>query len=421
MRFEVNIPQNSNPSEVKTLVIEAPNWLLALRDGLKQVGESEQIRNITCDILKSAVHVTEASTGRTFKINELEGSAGDMPEPAIAVPAAPPMGVSGKTEAFTPDADFYEKMQKAAQAAQDKEEPVLELSNVASATSAAHTLIEAEPIGHSINVKPPTSQLPVPPAADDTPFPPVDDDLSFAPPAPVAAPKPAPPAPAPIKNVAPPPPAPVAPPPPKPEPVAPPAPKARPEPPKAKPKKAEPANQLLGGGGKYKPGMTTEILADAFMRAMEIYDYGQDRHAAMKFVLELASSNVSAAGGAVLLTDINSPNQELWFEVVSGDKASQIINFRIPMGQGIVGYCAKEGVSLLVADAQQDHRFESDIMKQLGVQPGSILCVPIQHQKRILGAIQLYNNPNDRPFSQGELSIINYLAHTAGEYLISLI
>jgi GAF domain-containing protein len=167
--------------------------------------------------------------------------------------------------------------------------------------------------------------------------------------------------------------------------------------------------------------MTTEILADAFMRAMEIYDHGEDRHAAMQFILDLSMTNVHASGGAILLTDINSPNQELWFEVSVGERAEELLNFRIPMGQGIVGFCAKEGISQVIADAQREPRFQKDILREIGILPGSMLCAAIQHQKRVLGAIQLYNYPGDRPFTQGELSIINYLAHTAGEYLISLV
>jgi len=167
--------------------------------------------------------------------------------------------------------------------------------------------------------------------------------------------------------------------------------------------------------------MTTEILADAFMRAMEIYDHGEDRHAAMQFVLDLSMSNVNAAGGAVLLTDINSPHQELWFEVSAGERADELLNFRIPMGQGIAGFCAKEGINQVIANAQQDPRFQNDILNNVGIVPGSMLCAAVQHQKRVLGAIQLYNNPGDRPFTQGELSIVAYLAHVAGEYLISLV
>lgn len=178
----------------------------------------------------------------------------------------------------------------------------------------------------------------------------------------------------------------------------------------------------IGGGGRgYSPGATTEILADAFMRAMEIYDYGKDRQAAMNFALELALKNTGATGGAVLLTDINSPNQELWFEVAAGEKADEFLNFRVPLGQGLIGYCAQGGVSRIFVDVESEPLFEQDIMKQVGLKPGSVLCVPIQHQKRILGGIQLFNDIGDRPLNNSEQSIANYIAHTAGEYLMSLI
>ena len=166
--------------------------------------------------------------------------------------------------------------------------------------------------------------------------------------------------------------------------------------------------------------MTTEILADAFMPAMEIYDYGEDRKAAMRFTLELGLNNVSAAGGAIFLTDPNDPNQLLWVEVAIGPRENEIVNFRIPFGRGVAGICAQTSTSILITDAAQDQRFDNDILRQLNIVPGSMLCVPIQADSRILGVLQLYKRPGERPFTQGELSICNYLAHIAGEYMQSL-
>ena len=493
MQFEVQVPQQNNPQQVQTLVVEAPNWLFALRDSLKQLGEEPQVRNIMCDIKSEhSIRVTDATTGRIYEINQVTASAAQP----VAAPAAAPMSnmnmpTGGKTEAFIPPVGFFESM-----AAQQNQANQVSTAPSEPAASAPIQVDTPAPLneggGHTIETQSVTEDnvgLPVavaPPAAErieeaapkDTlpkeepvasfkdpelqtfsnvgsqneigsntepipegalpPMPPMEESLppTAAPtPQPVAAPAPQPgaaPAPAPEPVAMPvPAPAPV----PAPQPVAAPAPQpvAAPAPqPVATPTPA-PAqssssaislSDLASGGEKsarYSPGMTTEILADACMRAMEIYDYGEDRHAAMQFVLDLALNNVGATGGSVLLTDINSPNQELWFEVASGPKADEIVNFRIPMGQGIVGFCAQEGVSLLIAEVQQDPRFANDIMKRIGLLPGSMLCVAIQHQKRVLGAIQLFNNAGDRPFTQGELSIVNYLAHTAGEYLISLV
>ncbi|MCB9640270.1 MAG: GAF domain-containing protein [Myxococcales bacterium] len=493
MQFEVQVPQPNNPSEFQKLIIEAPNWLLALRNGLKQVGDENNVRNIMCDIMEDEnVRITDTKTGKTYEVRPAP-PVQEAPAPIAAPEPVAAAALGGQTIAFdAPSFDFPPPSvsvsspanvteEVASPPAADANDHFKTLTDDGSLQEAlkAHIAQKAEskpaepeiptfsaplpplePPMSSPMMPPPSTPMMPPPSATKAPAEMAAvsmSDLSAKSPAPApvpAAPPPpaaAPPAPAPVavasppaappvapkpQPVAPPAPAPVAPPAPAPAPpvaVAPPAPAPAPAAPPVAPKAAAPAPapapakqnaqplSLSDSDGKYKPGMTTEILADAFMRAMEIYDHGEDRHAAMQFVLDLSMNNVNAAGGAVLLTDINSPHQELWFEVSSGQRADELLNFRIPMGQGIAGFCAKEGINQVIANAQQDPRFQNDILNNIGLIPGSMLCAAIQHQKRVLGAIQLYNNPGDRPFTQGELSIVAYLAHVAGEYLISLV
>ena len=42
------------------------------------------------------------------------------------------------------------------------------------------------------------------------------------------------------------------------------------------------------------------------------------------------------------------------------------MKFRVPMGQGIVGFAAQEGVSLAVSDVEKDERFCKDIPDKIG-------------------------------------------------------
>ncbi len=423
MQFEVQIPKRNNPEHLETLVVESPNWLFALRDGLKQLGDSMETRNIVCEILgDNVVEVIDPTSDRTFSVKEMvEGATFTKSQSVPITPAVP----AGATEAFIPPVNFFEQ--------------AAESAGAVTAQTPPESMAVSEAPGEPVGVMAPPSATVVE-SPDDMPFAvanvaPSDalpeEDLAFSAPMPIvsesSAGRPVASKLAAVEQLA------VVE-----EPVIPkeplpgvPVSSAKPEPPKATPKPKPPKPSPTGpiglsisgvaGGGKYSPGMTTEILADAFMRAMEIYDYGEDRHAAMQFVLDLALNNVAAAGGAVLLTDINSPNQELWFEVASGPKADELLNFRIPMGQGIIGYCAKEGVSQLIADPAQEPRYENDVLNQVGLRPGSILAVPVQHQKRMLGTIVMFNHTGERPFTQGELSILNYLAHTAGEYLINLV
>lgn len=501
MQFEVQIPLAHNPQQLEKVVVEAPNWLIALRSGLQKMGDATEVRDIACDIFgENDVRVTENRSGRTFEIREVREQAIQPVQTVTSSPQPTPSpslagGMGAKTEAFIPTPNFLESIAAGQTAETKPPAPVVEVSTAPQVESVRPTPAPvASNVGQPVQVKLPTT--PPAPVEDEpafelaplaptpgTPAPSVvasndllgREDLSFnktvsvvdppssalgsiptAPevstvpkvstPDPVSSPTPtlsevqqplsnvpevlAVPASKPIETPAvaatpspvsmPSVPAPVE----APAPVQTSAPIPEPEPtpaPKAASSPSISIGSISGASGKYSPGMTTEILADAFMRAMDIYDYGEDRRAAMNFILELARSNVNAIGGAVLLTDINSPNQELWFEVTAGPKEDQIVNFRIPMGRGIIGFAAKEGVSLLIPDATQDPRFETDVMRDVGIVPGSVLCVPIQHNKRMLGVITLFNQAGARPFTQGELSITNYLAHTAGEYLIRLI
>ncbi|MEM1008682.1 MAG: GAF domain-containing protein [Myxococcota bacterium] len=502
MQFEVQVPEQKNSNSPQTFVVEAPNWLLALRDGLIQAGnKNPQLRNISCTIAdEHNIRVVVSQTGQIYEIRPVQDS---QAETLAQTTKKNPLNINaslsgGQTLAFDASADIMKLAEKIvsgevgpeATKAEDlpSEEQVVEpvqgqtadalepvpdavlaeISPTAHAPThdgmpgAEQSVNAAPPVNTHVNLSSPESQETSSLESQDTASPEVAEasENGSEPPLLEQAPQSQASSPqvdvtsrsstvsddVPVFSE------------PLPEldppdveasatatteaakemtavslsdlasstssqeassPVIEESPVILPEP--NAPIHARPAQETDAYESRYKPGMTTEILADAFMRAMEIYDYGNDRHAAMEFILEIIRENVPSSGGAILLTDINSPNQELWFEAAYGPKSGELLNFRLPMGQGIVGYCAKQGISQIVADAQQDPRCKNEILQTIGIQIGPMLCSSIQHQKRVLGAIQLYKVPGQRPFTQGEQSIINYLAHTAGEYLINLV
>lgn len=193
------------------------------------------------------------------------------------------------------------------------------------------------------------------------------------------------------------------------------------------PETVSPSSQFLAADNKARPnqyagaGMTTEVLADAFMRAMDIYDYSDDRHAAMQFVMELALDQIEAAGAGVLLTDHNSPEQVLWYELAAGDAADTLLNLRIPVGQGAVGKAVRDGLAMNIVDLQASQEFENDHLRVLQLDVGPIVIAPIEHKGFVFGALLLYRARSEKPYTAGESSILSYLAHTAGDYFSSLI
>ncbi|MCK5690077.1 GAF domain-containing protein, partial [Myxococcota bacterium] len=158
-----------------------------------------------------------------------------------------------------------------------------------------------------------------------------------------------------------------------------------------------------------------DIIDDLFEASQELYDYGDLREAA-GFILDLAMKTIPSDSGAVFISDIN--NQDLYFAAARGPKSDEIMGFRVPMGVGIAGFSAQEGVSLAVSDVHKDPRFYARISQALGYETKSLLCSPAQKEGRVFGAIELINKSKGSAFSANEVNILNYLAHEFADYLI---
>ncbi|MBX7116931.1 MAG: GAF domain-containing protein [Myxococcaceae bacterium] len=72
-KFEVYIPALDAAASDATFKVEADNWMAALKAGLLKLGEQGNVvQNVMVDIQDdNSVHVTEARSGRVFRIREL--------------------------------------------------------------------------------------------------------------------------------------------------------------------------------------------------------------------------------------------------------------------------------------------------------------------------------------------------------------
>jgi putative methionine-R-sulfoxide reductase with GAF domain len=171
-----------------------------------------------------------------------------------------------------------------------------------------------------------------------------------------------------------------------------------------------------GGRGKVESTRSAEdILGDLFSKTQEIYNH-KDVQKAADFVLDLAMQSVPAEAGSVLITDINY--NDMYFAAASGPKASEIMQFRVPMGQSIAGFSAMEGVALAVSDADQDERFYADISDKLGYGVKSLVCSPCQKDGRTYAILELVNRNAGSSFSADDVNVLNFLANQFAQYLI---
>lgn len=386
MLYEVLLPSVDVNGYDETITVDAPNWMVALKSGLERTGEpNADIRNVMCDIKDdNSIHVTDVITRRVFVLREVEPEVDE-------------------------EADLLRR-----QAAEAAERQAVERL---AAQNAAKEAAQSPPA--TVRTDAVTKPAPTPEPAH-----------------PIAQPKPEP-APEPARPVAQP----------KPEPVA-----------QKEGYTQTPSGSWVSPDGSYRVGSATyeslqrdseapvvvksertktserpavqygrgesesvseNILEDIFLEIQVIHEGKMAMEEAVNFIMEMAMEKVPAESGAILFADVNG--RELYFATARGPKADEVMDFRVPMGMGIAGFAAREGVSLAISDAQRDPRFYRAISDALTYPTHSLVCAPIQHEGRVYGCLELINRNNGSTFSSNEVNALTYIGKQFAEFINRLI
>lgn len=373
-KFEVHIPASEPGGFNMTLKVGADNWMSALKAGMQKLGEQGTVsQNVMVDIQDdNSVHVTEAHSGRVFRIRELsddEAARAQVKRPSQIRPPPQARPPEPKTE---PPAPAIAKTFVGVPG----DDP-----------AAAKTLAPTPVAAFDPNKTMPGGLV----------APVVVEPVKAAPP---AAPPPA-------------------------------APPRRPAKSHHRVEVADveelvqPIKPVIGSIGRVRSSpnfigeqrlSTEDVLADIFLRVVAL-DKITTIEEAMDFVLELAMEKVPCESGSVFRAD--GATGDLTFITARGPRAKQVIasNIVIPSGTGIAGFCSAEGVSVAVNDVQKDPRFYSGVGEKVDYETKSLLCAPMMTHGRSFGCMQLINRKNSPQFQEHEVGVLAYLAHQGALYL----
>ncbi len=95
-----------------------------------------------------------------------------------------------------------------------------------------------------------------------------------------------------------------------------------------------------------------------------------------------------------------------------GPSREIVRGWRLAAGEGIVGSVAQTGTSLIVQDAPADERYSSTLGDRIGLDLHSILSVPLQVKRGVIGVLQVVDEQVGR-FDQGDLELVEPLAASA--------
>ncbi len=130
----------------------------------------------------------------------------------------------------------------------------------------------------------------------------------------------------------------------------------------------------------------------------------------LEIIMAKAADLINAEGWSVLLLDYET--RELVFKAAAGEAGKKLLGMRLKIGQGVAGWVARHGQSIIVPDVTKDPRFYSGVDKKTKFVTKSILCVPMRSKNKIIGVVEVVNKIGGEPFTNDDLEIFeNLVAH----------
>jgi GAF domain-containing protein len=155
--------------------------------------------------------------------------------------------------------------------------------------------------------------------------------------------------------------------------------------------------------------MTEQALRDAVAAGVLAAEAGQRE--LLQSIVEVARAIFGARAASIFLLD--EVADELVFEAVAGEGSGTLIGKRLPSSTGIAGWVLVSGEPLVLSDVAQDPRFARDVAEATGYVPTSLMAVPLQHEERVLGVLQVLDRPQQERFSLSEMELLGLFAHQA--------
>jgi len=131
----------------------------------------------------------------------------------------------------------------------------------------------------------------------------------------------------------------------------------------------------------------------------------------LRSIVEVARAIFRAQGSSIFLYD--EQTDELVIAAVASPEEQSLLGMRIPSSTGIAGWVLSSGTPLVIDDLQNDPRFARDVAERTGYVPQGLMAVPLLHDERALGVLQVLDRPSNSRFSLEEMELLGLFATQA--------
>ena len=157
-----------------------------------------------------------------------------------------------------------------------------------------------------------------------------------------------------------------------------------------------------------------EKMVVAFERMQQIFGVENcDESAA--FALSLIKDLVDFKDGICML--LTPGGEKMCVAAALGNSAELLLEKRISPTEGIVGLAIRNSEVVTVSDTRNDSRLSDWKDDLINEQTENAVCVPIQHEGRTIGAIELCDISHEKGFDQAIINILSYVAGVLAEHI----
>jgi Nif-specific regulatory protein len=155
-----------------------------------------------------------------------------------------------------------------------------------------------------------------------------------------------------------------------------------------------------------------QLELDIFYRISQAIPHQQDAATLMNEVLDIMETEMGLTRGTLTL---RRPDSDVFMiEASRGLTADEKKRGQYKLGEGVTGHVAKTAKPEIIVDITQDPRFLNRTKARRN-EKMSFICVPILHQKHVIGTISIDRPMAERPELERDLKFLSLVANTLAE------
>ena len=131
----------------------------------------------------------------------------------------------------------------------------------------------------------------------------------------------------------------------------------------------------------------------------------------LQSIVDVARAIFGAQASSVFLLD--EETGELVFRAVSGQGEEFLVGRRFPAGQGIAGWVAVSGESIVVDDLTASTAFDRSLAQSTQFVPDALMAAPLVHGDRVLGVLEILDPSAQARSGLPELDLLSMFARQA--------